>query len=321
MKKQKIRRPTSITVGEFFKRHGEALRMRLIGADIGLDRKISEPTVNRPGLALSGFYRYFAYRRIQVVGNSERSYLLNLGEEERMQRFRELCEQRIPCVVVSRAKRLPDGMLECANDNGISVFGSPMVSMKFMNAATINLEHDFAPETTEHGSMVDVRGIGILIKGDSGTGKSESVLGLLDRGASLVADDMVRFRPVEEGELSGTAPEISRSHMEVRGLGIINAAALFGVGSIRLEKRLDMVITLKSISDINELDRIGMQRQEYEILGIKVPHVELPVAPGRDLAGLIELAALDQKLRSFGHNAALEFEKKLVETMRQNRIK
>ncbi len=318
--KKKVRRVSSISVGEFYERHAKELKMRMIGEEVGFDRRISESTVNRPGLALSGFFRYFAFRRIQVIGNSERSYVLNLTKAERLQRFLEVCEQNIPCLVVSRGKKPPEGLLEIANKMGIAVFASSMVSMKFMNAATLMLEKEFAPSTTEHGSMVDVRGIGVLIRGDSGTGKSESVLGLIERGASLVADDMVRFQPIDE-ELRGSAPHIGQSHMEVRGLGIINVAALYGIGSIRLEKRVDLVITLTVASRHNDIDRLGLERQEYEILGIRVPHIELLVAPGRDIAGLIELAALDQKLRSFGHNSALEFETKLLETMRERQIK
>lgn len=318
--KKKIRRISSITVGEFFERHAKPLKLRVLGEQVGFERRISESTVNRPGLALAGFYRYFAFRRIQVIGNSERSYLLNLNNSERLQRFRELCEQHIPCLVISRGKKSPEGLLQTANSMGIAVFASPMVSMKFMNAATIMLEKDFAPSVTEHGSMVDVRGIGVLIRGKSGTGKSESVLGLLERGASLVADDLVRFQPIDD-ELRGYAPLIGQSHMEVRGLGIINVAALYGIGSIRLEKRVDLVITLTAASKHNDLERVGLERQEYEILGIRVPHIELLVAPGRDIAGLIELAALDQKLRSFGHNSALEFQTKLIESMQGEGIK
>ena len=309
--KKKVRRVSSISVGEFYERHAKELKMRMIGEEVGFDRRISESTVNRPGLALSGFFRYFAFRRIQVIGNSERSYVLNLTKAERLQRFLEVCEQNIPCLVVSRGKKPPEGLLEIANKMGIAVFASSMVSMKFMNAATLMLEKEFAPSTTEHGSMVDVRGIGVLIRGDSGTGKSESVLGLIERGASLVAADMVRFQPIDE-ELRGSAPHIGQSHMEVRGLGIINVAALYGIGCIRLEKRVDLVITLTVASRHNDIDRLGLERQGYEIFGIRGP---------RDIAGLIELAALDQKLRSFGHNSALEFETKLLETMRERQIK
>ena len=255
-----------------------------------------------------------------MIGNSERSYLLNLTESEREERYRELCDQNIPCIVVSRGKHPPEGLLDIANSKGVAVLASPMISMNFMNSATLLLERDFAPTVTEHGSMVDVRGIGVLIRGDSGTGKSESVLGLLDRGASLVADDMVRLQQIDD-ELRGTTPAISRSHMEVRGQGIINVSDLCGISSIRLEKRLDLVVTLKVISDLSEIERVGLEREDFEIMGLKIPHIQLPVAPGRDLAGLIEIAALDQKLRSFGHNSAIEFEENLIRSMQQSGIK
>ncbi len=195
-----------------------------------------------------------------------------------------------------------------------------MVTMNFINAATIQLEWDFAPTTTVHGCMVDVMGIGILIRGSSGVGKSECVLSLLRRGSSLVADDMVVFRNLESREIIGAAMELGRSHMEVRGLGLINVGALFGVGSIRLEKRLDLVVTLKREEDMAQVERVGMDQKRFNVLGIDIPEVEIPVAPGRDLAQLVEVAALDQKLRSFGYNSAVEFNKKLLKIMRERRI-
>lgn len=191
--------------------------------------------------------------------------------------------------------------------------------MNYINSATVRLDWEFAPTTTEHGCMVDVMGIGILIRGDSGTGKSETVLALLRRGASLVADDMVRIRNIEDRELIATAPELGRSYMEVRGLGIINVAALFGVGTVRTEKRLDLVVNLKWEENMNDVDRIGLDRASLDVLGMEVPHIELPVAPGRDLAQLIEVAALDQKLKALGHDSAVEFNKKLLKRMRDQR--
>jgi HPr kinase/phosphorylase len=167
--------------------------------------------------------------------------------------------------------------------------------------------------------MVDVMGIGILLQGESGTGKSETVLGLLRRGASLVADDMVKLRNIEDRELIATAPELGRSYMEVRGLGIINVAALFGVGTFRTEKRLDLVITLKRDSAMNEMERVAVAGQTIGILGVEVPHLQLPVAAGRDMAQLIEVAALDQKLRVLGHDSAVEFNKKLLKRMHDER--
>lgn len=317
--RQSSQQKTSVTVGEFYERHSEELRLRLVGSRIGFERLISEPTINRPGLALSGFYTYFALHRIQVIGKAERSYLKHLSDDNMEKRFVELCRRQIPCIVVSRGETLPDSLIRQANELGLSVFQTSMVTMNFINAATVRLEWEFAPTTTEHGSMVDVMGIGILIRGNSGSGKSETVLALLRRGASLVSDDMVRLRNMEGRELIGTAPELGRTHMEVRGLGIINVAALFGIGTFRTEKRLDLIVTLKPAEDLENVDRSGLDRKHFNLLGLRVPHVELPVAPGRDMAQLIEVAALDQKLKSLGHDSAVEFNKKLLKMMRERR--
>ena len=309
----------TLNVGEFYSRHSDELSLELIGNDSGFARDIKEPTINRPGLALSGFFTYFAVHRIQVIGKAERSYIKHLSFENSENRFRALCQRKIPCIVISRGDSIPQNLVQIANDAKISIFKTSMVTMNFINAATVRLEWDFAPTGTEHGCMVDVMGIGILIRGDSGTGKSETVLALLRRGASLVADDMVRLRNIEGRELIGTAPELGRSHMEVRGLGIINVAALFGVGTFRTEKRLDLIVTLKPAEELEDIDRLGLDRKTFKLLDIKVPHVELPVAPGRDMAQLVEVAALDQKLKSLGHDSAVEFNKKLLKRMKEQR--
>ncbi len=311
----RIKKIDSLTVGEFFDRHGKDLRMRLVGGESGFERLIREPTINRPGLALAGFYTYFAVMRIQVIGKAERSYLKSLPQADRKRRFEEFCRRDIPCIVISRGDTLPDDLLEVAERAGICVFRTTMVTMNFINAATIQLEWDFAPRQSVHGCMVDVMGIGVLIRGQSGTGKSECVLSLLRRGSSLVADDKVEFRNLEGREIIGSAPEMGRSHMEVRGLGIINVAALFGIGSIRLEKRLDLVCTLVMQEDMNQIDRHGLDQMHFNVLGLRIPEVEIPVAPGRDLAQLVEVAALDQKLRSFGYHASAELDRKLRKVM------
>jgi len=298
--KSSISKPTSIRVGSFFERHHEGLSMDLVGNDGGFDREILEPTINRPGLALSGFYKYFALHRIQVIGQAERSYLRHLSEANAEKRFFDLCRQRIPCIVVSRDQDLDESLLEIANKAGVSVFQTSMVTMNYINAATVRLDWEFAPITTRHGCMVDVMGMGILIQGESGTGKSETVLGLLRRGSSLVADDMVRIRNIEDRELIASAPDLGRSHMEVRGLGIINVAALFGVGSFRTEKRLDLVVTLRNENGMNEMERVGVDRRTTEILGIDIPCIELPVAAGRDMAQLIEVADPRSETQSVG---------------------
>lgn len=303
------------TVADFYTRHSQHLQLQLVGPAVGFKRKVREPTINRPGLALSGFYQYFAEKRVQVIGSAELCYLKSLPEGTRRQRFKALCEKCIPCIVVSRGAVLPKDLVQVAADAGVSIFRTPMVTMRFINAATLALESDFAPTTSKHGSMMDIMGIGTLICGSSGIGKSECVLGLIERGYSLVSDDVTRFRLIDGRELIGTSPPITRNHMEVRGLGIINISAIFGVGSIRLDKRLDLVVTLKDWNDLDEVDRIGIEQEHVDILGIQVPHVTIPVRVGRDLARLVEVAALDQKLKGLGHNSAVEFNQRLLDRM------
>ncbi len=309
----------SILVGEFYTRHAEVLQMKLVGPAVGFERKIREPTINRPGLALSGFFEYFAGKRIQVLGNAEVNYLKSLTLEEQFERCSQLCGRQIPCLIVSRTLAVPRALVEAAARFEIAIFRTPLVTMRFINAATIALEMDFAPTTTEHGSTVDIMGIGALIRGSSGVGKSECVLGLIERGYSLVSDDVTRFRAIEGRELVGTAPDLTRYHMEVRGLGIINVASIFGVGSIRLEKRLDLVVTLKDWHELEEVDRIGLEQDYYEILRIRIPHITIPVRTGRDVARLVEVAALDQKLKSLGQNSAVEFNQRLLNLMQANK--
>ncbi|HKP93835.1 MAG TPA: HPr(Ser) kinase/phosphatase, partial [Chthoniobacterales bacterium] len=272
-----------VTVESFFQNHAKALQLKLEGERIGFERRIREPTINRPGLALAGFYTYFAEKRVQVLGAAEQSYLKSLTKTQRHRRFRALCQQKIPCLVASRGFHLAPDLLAIAEEAGIAVFRTPMITMKFINAATIALELDFSPIVTEAGSMVDILGIGVLIRGSSGVGKSECVLGLIERGYSLVADDVTRIKSIEGRELMATAPDLTRYHMEVRGIGIINVVSVFGIGAIRIEKRLDLVVTLKDWQELEEVDRIGLDRELYEILKIQVPHITIPVRPGRDI--------------------------------------
>lgn len=316
---------SSVSVGEFYARHAADLDMELAAGREGLARLIREPTINRPGLALSGHYSYFAGKRVQVIGSAELSYLQSLAASEREARVRKFFDANFPCLVVARqTKKRRSGtrrgdaaalIARIGDEYGVPVFHTPTITMKFINAATIALELDFAPHRSEHGSMVDILGVGTLIRGDSGIGKSECVLSLLGRGYSLVSDDITRFRAFEGHDLIGTSADLTRFHMEVRGIGIINVAALFGVRSTRLEKTLDLVVTLKDYREMEEVDRHGLQQNTYNILGIDVPHVIIPVRSGRDLGRLIEVAALDQKLKTQGTNSALEFNERLIKMM------
>src|SRR5881296_1948490 len=304
-----------VTVESFYDSHAAKLQMKLEGLRVGFHRKIREPTINRPGLALSGFYTYFAEKRVQVLGAAEHSYLKSLRANVRVRRFRALCERKIPCLVMSRGFHLAPELLAVTGEAKIAVFRTPMITMKFINAATIALEMDFSPTVTDFGSMVDILGIGVLIRGASGIGKSECVLGLIERGYSLVSDDVTRITMLEGRELMATAPELTRNHMEVRGIGIINVAHIFGIGSIRTEKRLDLVVTLQDWNEVDSVDRVGLDREFYEILGLPVPHVTIPVRPGRDMARLIEVAAMDEKLKGLGQNSAVDFNARLLSLM------
>jgi HPr kinase/phosphorylase len=311
---------TAVTVGDFFARHSASLQVtQQDDSGRGSERLIREPTVNRPGLALSGFYSYFAEKRIQVLGSAELSYLRSLEPGMALNRCVQLCERPIPCLVVARGSKVPDCLSEAADAAGVAIFQSKLVTMNFINAATLALTHDFAPNKSEYGSMVDILGVGTLVRGSSGIGKSECVLGLVERGHSLVSDDITRFRAMEGRELLGTAPELTRHHMEVRGLGVINIMSIFGVGSVRLEKRLDLVVTLKDWNELQEVDRTGLDQEYFDVLGILVPHVTIPVRTGRDLARLVEVAALDQKLKSMGHHSALEFNERLTQMIQRNK--
>jgi HPr kinase/phosphorylase len=315
----RVKSVASISNREFYERHADALSIELLGTAVGFDRPISEPAINRPGLAIAGFFSYFASKRIQVFGNSELSYLRKLPEAMRLDRFRRLCDREIPCIVVARGLTLDPALIELANQHQIPVFSTTLVTMNFLNTATIRLEGDFAPSVTLHGCMVDMRGVGILILGKSGSGKSETAVGLIERGASLVADDMVRIKKIGS-ELIANSPELSRGYLEIRGIGIINVANLYGLASIRTDKRLDLVVTLRPQMDLNEVDRIGLQQKTYNIQGIEVSHVEIPVAPGRDTARMVTIAALDQQLRHLGYNMADEFNQRLLAHMNKDSV-
>jgi HPr kinase/phosphorylase len=305
----------NITVERFYTDHAGSLELNLVAAAGGLKRVIREPTVNRPGLVLTGFTRYFAYKRVQAIGNAEAFYLKSLSPEERLRRYQTFFSYRIPCVIFSRSLHPDKLFLKAAEVAEVPIFRCPLVTMKLINLTTLALEMMFAPRGTEMGSMVDILGVGVIIRGESGIGKSESVLALIERGYSLVADDITKVVLVDGREVMGTSAEITRNHMEVRGIGIINVAAMFGVKSIRQEKRVDLVISLKLWNEVPDVDRLGMEQEYVKILGVDVPHITIPVRPGRDLARLIEVAAFQTKLKSSGYNPAKELNDRLISRM------
>lgn len=304
-----------VTVEKFFKANEEALELRLVAGKAGLGKLIREQTVNRPGLVLAGFTKYFASKRVQVMGAAECTFLKSLSAEERARRYAKLFTYRIPCIVFSRNLKPDPQFLEAAEAARVPIFQCPMITMKFINQATMAIESLFAPRGTEMGSMVDILGIGVIVKGESGIGKSECVLALLERGYSLVADDITKVWLQDGREVMGTSSELTRNMMEVRGIGIINVAMMFGIQSIRQEKRVDLVVSLKSWEDVPDVDRLGLEEQYIEILGVKVPHMVIPVRPGRDLARLTEVAAFQTKLKQAGCNAAKDLNDRLLAKM------
>jgi len=303
------------TVEKFYTDHAAALALKLVAGAGGLKRVIREPTVNRPGLALAGFTRYFASKRVQVIGNAEAAFLKSLPPDEREKQYTMLFSYKIPCIVFSRDIKPDKLFLKIAEQHDVPVFQTPLITMKFINLATLALETLFAPRGTELGSMVDVLGVGVLIRGESGIGKSECVLELIERGYSLVSDDVTKVTLIDGRYIMGTSAELTRHHMEVRGIGIINVAAMFGIKAIRREKRLDLVVSLKQWGEVENVDRLGIEDEHVKILGIDVTHITIPVRPGRDLARLVEVAAFQAKLKLVGYNAAKELNDRLLAQM------
>jgi HPr kinase/phosphorylase len=306
-----------VTVEDFYTRRSSELELRLAAGATGLKRLIREPTVNRPGLVLAGFKRYFAYKRVQVIGNAEAYYLKALTPDQRQACYERLFSSKIPCIVFSRNLRPDRQLVKLAEQRAVPVFACPLITMKFINRATLALESMFAPRGSEMGSMVDILGVGVIVRGESGIGKSECVLALIERGYSLVADDITRVMLLDGHDVIGTCSDITRNHMEVRGIGIINVAQMFGIKAIRREKQVDLVISLRAWEHVPDVDRLGIEQEFVKVLGVDIPHITIPVRPGRDIARLVEVAALQTKLKSAGFNAAKDLNERIMAQMKQ----
>lgn len=308
-----LKTKTQVRVEELLSKGGDALKLEVIAGSGGLQNAIVEPAINRPGLALTGFYEYFANKRIQVLGAAENAYLSAMGEGPRRECLRVFMSKRIPCVVVSRNKRVFAELKEFGEAQQIPVLRTRLVTKDFINSATMTMENLQAPRAKVQGTMVEIMGIGVLIRGKAGMGKSEAALALIRRGHALVSDDITALRLDSSGTIMASAVDVTRYHMEIRGLGIIHVPSLFGVASVRAEKRLDLVITLVPFTEGDDnADRSGTEREGCDILGLVVPEIRIPVAAGRELVNVIETAALDQKLRQLGHDASKEFDERLM---------
>jgi len=305
----------SVSVREFYDSFKEPLELDLVAGGAGLDKTIRERSLNRPALAMTGYFKFFARKRIQLLGAGEMAYLRDLGEAEEAHVLSEIFKRKVPCIVVSRNLAPSKMMKALADEHATPLIRSPQKTKTFTTEATLLLEEKFAPRTHIHGTLLDVRGIGTLICGESGVGKSECALALIERGHSLVADDLTHVKRLSDLELMGTSSELSRGYMECRGLGIINIAELFGVRSVRLNKRIDVIINFMNWTTGMNEDRTGLEENHLEVLGMKVPLIEIPVRPGRDMARLVEVAAMMRSLKQMGHDSATEFNERLIAHM------
>lgn len=312
-------RRARVTVRMFLETGREDLTLDLVSGEECLENAILEAAINRPGLALSGFFRYFAHRRIQVIGLAEHTYLAALTGADRAKRLAGFFARRIPCVAIARNLRAFPCMRELSLRHRVPVLRTRMVTKNFVNAATILMENLMAPRLKVQGTMVEIMGIGVLIEGAPGIGKSETALALVKRGHALVSDDITALRLDSAGAVIGAPIEVTRYHMDIRGLDIIHVPSLFGVAAVREEKKLDMVATLcRHEAFETEVGEFGPARKRT-LLGVPIPQVFIPVAPGRNIADVVETAALNERLKRLGHDAAKELDEKLIAHMREGR--
>ena len=290
-----------------------ALNLRCIGGRKGLSREITVPELNRPGLALSGFFESFAWQRMQILGRGENAYLKKIEEEGKIGAFEKLFSYPIPACIFTHNLAPGSNFFRLAEAAGCPLLQTDLPSSEFTSRVLRVLSEIFAPKTTLHGVLVEVYGIGILLMGESGIGKSETALELIERGHRLVADDVVEIRCVNGSILMGQgANTIIGHHMEIRGLGIINITQLFGVGAIRDKKQVQLVCGLEEWDPDKVYDRIGTDEKTTEILGVRVPKLEIPVKPGRNVPIIVETAAMNERLKKMGYHSAKEFNQNIL---------
>jgi len=309
-----------VTVGGLLRSRPEAfgLPLELLAGADGLDRTITSPYIQKTGLALAGFQEYLKAGRVLIFGESEIRYLESLEAEARVSSMRLALTLDFPCVLITGGFTPPVELIVEAERAGLPLLKTAIPTPTAIAKLTSMLEDSLAERTMLHAVLMDVLGLGVLIAGESGIGKSECALDLIVRGHRLVADDTVEVRRRQEAILIGTCPELTRHHMELRGLGVINVKELFGIASTRSSKRIELVVQLERWDPSREYERLGLDDDVYEILGLRVPLIRMPVAPGRNIAILVEVAARNQLLKARGHHAARALAERLERTLRQS---
>jgi len=307
----------SLLVQELEQDREHHLELTLMAGRKGLKKKITHSQVQKMGLALTGFIQFINPERLQVIGNTEIAYFKTLSPEIQGKVIHEICSLPLSCLVITRGLEIPELLLREGDEKGIPVFRTNLRSFDFIERVTKFLEEKLASTSSLHGVLMDIYGVGVLILGKSGIGKSECALDLILRGHRLVADDMVHIQKRSPSSVIGSGFEVIQHHMEIRGLGIINIRSLFGVEAIRERKKIELVLELLEWDTQREYDRLGFEEEKFSILGMELPMLRIPVTPARNLTTIIEVAVRNHLLKVMGYDSALEFEKKLLRKMEE----
>lgn len=308
-----------LTVKKLLEEKGKDLSLKLLAGEKGLNRKITVTEINRPGLTLTGYFKYFRYERVQIIGGGEHSYLKSLVKNKRIKILKKFFYYKPPCIIVTRNVKVIEELIATAENYQISLFLTSLNTPPFITELIAYLEEELAPLVTMHGTLIDVYGLGVLIIGESAIGKSETALELIKRGHLLITDDVVEIKQKPGGILIGSGKEIVSHHMEIRGLGIIDIRTLFGMGAVLDSARVELVVRLEEWNESREYERLGLEEKHTEILGVKIPELVIPVRPGRNIAILIEVAAMNQRLKNKGYYSARELDRRLIELMQKTK--
>jgi HPr kinase/phosphorylase len=293
----------------------QQFQLEVVAGEEGLRRMIETDNLYRPGLEVAGYFAYYPSERVQILGMTELAFLDTLSGEERRDRMEKLCADNTPCFIITRGLEVPPELKEVACRKQVPVLRSNVATTTLQSRLTNFLEKRLAPTATIHGVLVDVYGVGMLITGGSGIGKSETALELVKRGHRLVADDAVEIRQTADNLLYGSAPELIRHLLEIRGLGILNVMTLFGAGAVRTSKQITLVVRLEAWQPEKQYDRLGLEEETTRIIDTEVPLITVPVRPGRNLAVILEAAAMNFRLKRMGYNAAVQFTNRLTEAI------